>query len=252
MEGKVGQSRSSKGVLYPPRTTPTHSEEARANWLAKASSGYVQPSKANHAYYDAILRVLWPACHGLPGPQIDERQIRETIDQMRLSNGHEPYRDPFRRMRELQGDEGFKSIIKSGRFYQLQSTEVSRKREPRTKPSAALWKRIKSAYDFKCAKCGQSEPEVHLSPDHRVPRARGGTGDDLNWQPLCQRCNILKSAACQDCRRLCQTCFWAYPENFAELEIPDVFRAKIKEEAEKRRLSQNEILEFIMRTYFQA
>jgi 5-methylcytosine-specific restriction endonuclease McrA len=247
----MGQSRSSKGVLHPPRVEPTHSAEARQKWLAKASSGYVQPSRANHAYYDEILRMLWPEAHGLPGPHVDENQIRAAIDRLRIGEGKEPYRDPFRRMRELQGDEGFKSIVKQGKAYQLQSLEVSTKREPRTKPPAALWKNIRKSYGFRCAKCGQTEPEVHLSPDHRVPRSRGGTGDDLNWQPLCQRCNIVKSAACQDCTRLCQTCFWAYPESYVDLDVSDTFRAKIKDDAARLGVSQNEILERIIREYFQ-
>lgn len=246
----MGQNRSSKGVLHPPRLEPTHSAETREKWLAKAAANYVQPSRANHTYYDAILRTLWPEGHGLPGPHVSENQIRDVINRLRTLQGKQPYIDPFRRMRELQGDEGFKSIVKSGKLYQLQSLEVSKKKEPRTKPTSKLWREIRESTGFKCAKCGNQEPEVHLSPDHRVPRARGGTGDDLNWQPLCKRCNILKSAACQDCERLCQTCFWAYPEQFADLDIPDAFRAKIKDEAAKQNLSQNDVLENILRKYF--
>ncbi len=243
-------SRSSKGTLYEPRTTPTHTDEARSKWLAKASAEYVQPSKANHAYYDAILERLWPAGHGLPGPHVSEDNVRDAINAVRASVGMKPYKDPFRRMRELQGDEGFKSIVKSGKTYQLQSTEVSPKREPRTRPAAKLWREIKEKSGFRCAKCGLTEPEVHLSPDHRIPRSRSGGGDDLNWQPLCKRCNILKSAACQDCTRLCQTCFWAYPEQFADLDIADVFRSKIRDEASAKGLQQNELLDQILRSHF--
>lgn len=246
----MAQNRSSKGVLHPPSSAPTHSNMARENWLTKASAGYVQPTKANHAFYDAILTALWPEGHGLPGPHVSESQIRDVIDRLRIQQGKQPYKDPFRRMRELQGDEGFKSIIKSGTRYQLQSLEVSQKKEPRTKPSARVWQVVKAKHGFKCAKCGNQEPEVLLSADHRVPRARGGTGDDLNWQPLCKKCNILKSAACQDCERLCQTCFWAYPEQFADLEIPDIFRAKIRLEAETRGIRQDDLLESILREHF--
>ena len=244
------RNRSSKGELHPPKTAPTHSKETRAAWLAKAAKDYVQPSKANHAYYNAILEVLWPEDHGLPGPHVSENNVRDAINAVRTAQGLEQYKDPFRRMRELQGDEGFKSIVKNGTTYQLQSTEISTKREPRTRPSAKLWREIKERYDYRCAKCGQPEPEVHLSPDHRVPRSRGGGGDDLNWQPLCKRCNILKSAACQDCSRLCSTCFWAYPEEFADLDIADVFRAKIREEATANGIRQNDLLDTILRKHF--
>lgn len=246
----MSKNRSSKGNLHPPASQPTHSAEARSKWLEKARNSYVQPSKANHVYYSAILELLWPDGHGLPGPHTSEAKVRDEINSVRASEGKPPYKDPFRRMRELQGDEGFKSIIKSGTTYQLQSTEVSPKREPRTKPSAKLWRKILERHDFSCAKCARTAPEVHLSPDHRVPRSRGGGGDDLNWQPLCKRCNILKSAACQDCERLCSTCFWAYPENFADLDIPDVFRSMIREEAEASGVSQNLVLDKILRAYF--
>jgi 5-methylcytosine-specific restriction endonuclease McrA len=246
----VSQSRSAKGTLHPPRTEPTHSEETRIKWLAKAAADYVQPTKANHVIYDAILRLLWPPGHGLPGPYVSERDVREAIDAARATQGLELYQDPFRRMRELQGDEGFKSIVKSGKTYQLQSTEISQKREPRTRPSAKLWRQIRTEHGYCCAKCGQSEPEVDLTPDHRVPRSRGGGGDDLNWQPLCKRCNILKSAACQGCSRLCQTCFWAYPKDFADLEIADVFRGKIRDQATSKGVRQNELLDSILRKHF--
>ncbi|MDP3551765.1 MAG: HNH endonuclease signature motif containing protein [Novosphingobium sp.] len=235
------RNRSSKGAHFAPANTLTHSPDARLKWLDAASASFVNPSKANHVYYRKILELLWPEGHGLPGPAITESQIREHLA---------PYRDPFRRMRELQGDEGFKSIVKSGVAYQLQSPELSPKKEPRTKPGAALWRKIKQDCDGTCAKCGRKEPEITLSPDHRRPRSRGGTGDDLNWQPLCQSCNILKSAACQGCEKECGVCYWAYPEQYAQLEIDDLFRRKIQQESEKKKVPQNEILQEILKKYF--
>lgn len=249
-EKKLSQNRSRKGTLFPPQVEPTHSPQQRQAWLAKARSTFVQPSKANHDYYMLILEQLWPEGHGLPGPHVSEQQIRDSMDALRVKQGQSPYRDPFRRMRELQGDEGFKSIAKSGKTYQLQSTEIFPKREPRTKPSSNLWKSIKSEYSFSCAKCGKSEPQVTLSPDHRVPRSRGGTGDDLNWQPLCIQCNTLKSAACKDCLRVCTVCFWAYPEKFADLEISDVYRQKIRLLSESMKEEQNAVLDKILKEYF--
>jgi HNH endonuclease len=244
------QSRSSKGTLFSPATGPTHTPEYRAKWLEDANGGFVAPGEANHRYYSLILELLWPAGHGLPGPQVKESEIRACLDRARRDDGKHPYRDPFRRMRELQGDEGFKSILKSGISYQLQSTSVSPKREPRSRPKASLWREIRNSSDGTCAKCGLKEPDIKLSPDHRIPRSRGGSGDDFNWQPLCHQCNILKSAACQGCQRLCNVCYWAYPENYSQLDIDDHYREAIKSESVKRSLPQNEILRDILNRHF--
>lgn len=246
------RNRSSRGKLYSPALAPTHSAEFREKWLDSARQGFVNPGAANPRYYRLLLEQLWPVGHGLPGPHIAESEIRANLNLARKEDGKQPYADPFRRMRELQGDEGYKSIIKDGTRYQLQSVEVSPKREPRSRPSAKLWKEILAKCDGACAKCGRKEPEVKLSPDHRIPRSRGGSGDDLNWQPLCHSCNILKSAACQNCERLCGVCYWAYPESFAQLDIDDHNRALIKDEAEKAKKHQNEVLQDILNHHFRG
>ncbi len=244
------QNRSSKGTLFTPARAPTHTAEYRQKWLDDARKGFVAPGEANHRYYSLILELLWPKGYGLPGPHVKESAIRACLDRARLADGKAPYRDPFRRMRELQGDEGFKAILKNGISYQLQSTVVLPKRQPRSKPTASLWREMRASSNGTCAKCGRMEPEIKLSPDHRIPRSRGGSGDDLNWQPLCQQCNILKSAACQGCERLCNVCYWAYPENYAQLDIDDHARESIKGEAEKLGVAQNELLRNILNKHF--
>jgi hypothetical protein len=246
----VVQNRSSKGTLFAPAKQPTHTAEYREKWLVDARKGFVTRGEANPRYYSLILELLWPEGHGLPGPHVREVEIRACLDKARLEDGEKPYVDPFRRMRELQGDEGFKSILKSGTAYQLQSTIVSPKRQPRSKPRASLWREIRAKSDGKCAKCGKREPDVKLSPDHRIPRSRDGSGDDLNWQPLCHQCNILKSAACQGCERLCTVCYWAYPETYSQLDIDDYHRDAIRQEAEKNGTTQNEALQNILRLHF--
>ncbi len=60
-----------------------------------------------------ILRALWPPRHGLPGPILSEGDIRAAVDDFRKVNNNPPYKDVFRRMRELQGEEGFTSIAHS-------------------------------------------------------------------------------------------------------------------------------------------
>jgi HNH endonuclease len=245
-------NRSSTGILFEPASHLTHSAEFREKWLADAAAGYVSKGKANHRYYSLVLKLLWPEGHGLPGPHVKEEVVRKCIDDARLDEGKKPYRDPFRRLRELQGDEGFKSIIKSGISYQLQSPIVSAKRPPRSKPSAKFWRELQARFGGACGKCGRKGPDIKLSPDHRTPRSRGGTGDEPNWQPLCKSCNILKSAACQGCTRLCSVCHWAYPEVYSQLEIDDEYRAQIRQESERKAIAQELVLRSILEKHFRT
>jgi 5-methylcytosine-specific restriction endonuclease McrA len=228
------------------------SAEARKQWLDKASRDFVSPSESNKAYYTVILEELWPAGHGIPGPIRTENDLRAAIDRYRGASGKDPYKDVFRRVRELQGDEGFKSINKEGTRYQLTSLQVSVKREPRAKPPAQLWRSIKSKADYRCSHCGAQEPDVKLSPDHRVPRDRGGSNADSNWQPLCKQCNILKSSACQGCQLNCYVCSWAYPETYKPITLSDDNKEQIRRAAEKAGLHQSDLVNQVLRSYFNA
>lgn len=248
----MAKARSSKALLLPPAATQNVSDEARQRWLEKAGADFVSPSAANKNYYKAILEALWPEGHGIPGPHLTEDDLREAIDALRGASGKGPYKDVFRRVRELQGDEGFTSIDKEGVRYQLTSLTVGTKREPRAKPPAALWRKIKQDADHRCTHCGLQEPDVKLSPDHRVPRDRGGSNDDSNWQPLCEQCNNLKSSACQGCQLNCYVCPWAYPETYKPITIADDNRVLIQRAAEKVSVHQSELVNKILREYFNA
>src|SRR5579883_2266883 len=182
--------RANKGLLVAPRAAPNESEERRAKWLADAAAGFVSTSATNKRYYSVILETLWPPEHGIPGPVLTRNQIRAAVDAYRAKDGKGPYKDVFRRVRELQGEEGFTSIAQEGTRYQLQSLEVGQKREPRAKLSESDWRTIKERYDHKCANCGRQEPDVRLSPDHKIPRNRQGSSNEVgNFQPLCEQCN---------------------------------------------------------------
>lgn len=243
-------ARSSKGLLLPPAVAATHSAESRLAWLDEAEASFVAPGQANRKIFRQILEELWPADHGLPGPQVSQERIRFIVDAAREASGAKPYRDPFRRMRELQGEEGFTSIIKEGVRYQLQSLAVRPKRLPRARPSAKLWSAIKERYDYRCAHCGLQEPDVQLSPDHKVPRTRGGSNEEENWQPLCEQCNNLKSSACQGCQLNCQVCSWAYPDEFKPIKIDDNNKEALRRMAEKRSVHQSELANRILRDFF--
>lgn len=248
----MGKSRSSKGLLLLPAVRPNISESERESWLNKAIDGFITKGQANRNYYAVILRELWPVGHGIPGPVRSEEDIRAAVNVFRQSSSLPPYKDVFRRLRELQGDEGFTCIIKEGTKYQLQSLQMGPKRVPRGKPSKVLWNAILQATGHTCAHCGQHEPNVKLSPDHRRPRSRGGDNEDSNWQPLCEQCNIQKASACQGCELNCMTCPWAYPESYKPIIIDDQNQEQIRRGAEKAKQSASEFANDSLRNYFNA
>ena len=246
----MSKSRASKGLLLPLRSTPIPDAQAREKWLNDAETGFVAPGLALRGIYSVILHKLWPEGHGIPGPQVSEAEIREVINDVRKAAGQSPYVDPFRRMRELQGEEGFTCIIKEGTKYQLVSTVTTSKREPRAKPNEKFWSALKHKRNYQCAHCGQSEPSVKLSPDHRIPRSRGGTNDEHNWQPLCEQCNNAKSSACQGCGLNCNVCFWAFPEEYKPIIIDDENREQIRRAAEKQKIDQSDFANQVLRSHF--
>lgn len=161
----MSKARSSKGFLLTPVSSPNISDARRQKWLDDAHSGFVG-STANKAYYLLILEMLWPRGHGLPGPHVSQSELRAAIDAKRKNEGKKPYVDPFRQMRELQGEEGFKSIIKEGVKYQLTSMQVGSKREPRAKPQPRVWEQVKTHTGHRCSHCGQQEPDIKLQRCH--------------------------------------------------------------------------------------
>jgi len=248
----MAKARSSKGLLLPPAATANISAEDRSRWLSAAVASFVTKGQANRNYYEVMLQALWPEGHGIPGPVKSEEDIRAAVNAYRSEHGEKPYKDVFRRLRELQGDEGFTCIIKEGTRYQLQSLTVGPKRTPRAKPSRSLWASILSTSDHRCAHCGQQEPDVKLSPDHRTPRSRGGNNDDSNWQPLCEQCNNLKSSACQGCELNCMTCPWAYPETYKPIVLNDQNREQIRRGAVKAAQDPSDFANVILQNYFNS
>jgi len=55
------------------------------------------------------------------------------------------------------------------------------------------WIDLKNAFANSCLLCGKTELEVQLVPDHIVPISFGGSSNINNIQPLCKRCNSIKS-----------------------------------------------------------
>jgi hypothetical protein len=246
----VFKSRASKGLLVPPNTAAN--DHLRSRWVSEVIRGFVSPSSANKEIYAQLLNLIWPVGHGIPGPIVSQQDLRSGLDEQRRAEGKSEYKDVFRRLRELQGEEGLTCIVKEGTKYQIQSTVLAPKRIPRQKPTLSLWKKILTERDFACANCGAQQPSVRLSPDHRIPRDRGGDNSDDNWQPLCEQCNNIKSSACRGCELNCRVCSWAFPETYKQIRIDDSNKELIRRQAEKKKVDQSKLVNEILRTHFNS
>lgn len=201
--------------LLEPNTDGEHYLVDRDEWIERAASGFVAKGKSNRQIYRAILEALWPKGHGIPGPILTRDDIRAAVDAAKGKH----YKDVFRRLRELQGEEGFLGIIKDGTKYQLIHLNISPKKTPRTALSEDNWQKVLDHYHNVCAVCGAAPDETGFQQDHKVPRQHGGTDDLSNWQPLCDSCNIDKSVQCRGCTKDCTQCGWAFPEFYRPVRL---------------------------------
>lgn len=228
----------------------------RDTWLTEVCESFVHPSEANRQYYRLILEVLWPPEHGIPGPIVPMKRIREVIDAYRqtLDPAVETYKDPARRIRELQGEEGVVGIRKigngAGTKYQLAHLNFEPKRDPRSSLPVQVWERILNRYDHRCANCGRHESEIRLDADHKIPRLRAGGDDEGNWQPLCKECNNFKSTVCRGCVLDCRQCPWAFPETYAQIKMTEENIRRVRALATEQGVSPTEVLNTIIDRYF--
>lgn len=244
-------------LLVPPKTRPSPDDPNRETWIEETCRGFVNPSDANKAHYRVVLEVLWPRGHGIPGPHIKRDQIRAALDRARKRDGKRPYRDPFRRVREMQGEEGLKGIIRAGQTWQLVDLNVSEKRVPRTALGDEDWEEVLRRYDNACANCKRKPPEVRLQQDHKVPRVRQDKAQQLpagvdaldNWQPLCDECNNFKSMSCRGCGLDCFECPWAFPEKFKALRISPERTARLLERAQQLGVDPDELINGLVEDY---
>lgn len=91
----------------------------------------------------------------------------------------------------------------------------------------------------RCAICFTEYESRYLQIDHRVPYQVGGDPQgDLNpfdFMLLCSSCNRAKSWSCEHCKNwkkdnlvnVCQTCYWARPENYAHIALRLIRRLDI-------------------------
>ena len=202
--------------LQPPSGMPL-TEAQRDAELDRICGGFVARGKANKQIYRILLECLLPPGYGLPGPAVTERELRAAVEAVKPG-----YKDVFRRVRELQGEEGVNGIIKQGTRYQLVHLALAAKREPRRVISQADALRIVLAQGSRCTVCGNpivSSGAARVDVDHRVPRRRGGTSYEGNLQVLCVACNNAKSTQCTNCALDCMTCGWAFPEQYRPVKL---------------------------------
>ena len=213
------QSEARQALQHPSRQPLTPAQ--RATELDKICSGFVAEGKANPQLYRIILERLLPPGAGIPGPVVLGQDIRDAINVVKPG-----YKDVFRRVRELQGEEGLTGIIKFGRKYQLVSLAVGAKREPRKALGGAIALTVALRQGGRCAVCGTpvgAEGPTKAELDHRKPRTRGGDNSEDNLQGLCRACNNAKSTQCSNCTLDCSTCGWAFPEKYRPVKIrPDI------------------------------
>ena len=196
------------------------SAEQRAREIEKICTGFVA-TPSNRAIYKILLECVFPPGSGVPGPVVSRDDLRAAVEATKPG-----YKDVFRRVRELQGEEGLDGLVKEGSRYQLQHTAIGQKREPRRAISAKAGREIAISQGSRCTVCGEPvavNGERRIDVDHRVPRKRGGTSYAGNLQVLCANCNIAKSTQCSGCALNCQTCGWAFPERYRPVKLrPDI------------------------------
>lgn len=247
---RASKARREGDTLLKPETSEIPDGAVRDAWLKDTIAGFVGLSRRNKEYYAVILETVWTKGHGIPGPIVTEDDLREAIDAYRrnaLPAGatYKPYKDVFRRVRELQGEEGLTCLIKSGTKYQLVSLELGPKRTPRERPSAADWAGILAQHGGRCAVCGREEPARGFQPDHKIPRLRGGA-EQGNWQPLCPECNNFKSTSCRGCELECSECAWAFPEKWALIRLTPGHVEIIRDMAEESSQAPSDVLEHLI------
>ena len=205
---------------HQPSSKSAYSATDRKTQIDKICAGFVAPGKANRDIYRIILERVLPAGSGIPGPLVTEAELRKAVNAIKPG-----YQDVFRRVRELQGEEGLEGLVKVGTQYQLQHLAIGQKREPRKHIKQSVARKIALAQGNRCTVCGSpiASNGDRIDVDHRVPRLRGGTSYEGNLQVLCKSCNNAKSTQCSNCELNCNTCGWAVPEQYRPVKLrPDV------------------------------
>lgn len=125
-------------------------------------------------------------------------------------------------------------------------TKVRLKRfDGRTALSKELKEQLIAKYGCKCFIYLEEMDERVLQIDHRVPYEvdgddKGGTLDPEDFMLLCGSANRAKSWSCEHCenwtkkkdKKVCLSCYWAYPENYSHVAMKQVRRLDLIWEGE--------------------
>ena len=91
-------------------------------------------------------------------------------------------------------------------------------------------------YGSRCGVCFTEFAPRYLQIDHRVPFEIAGDAnselDPAEFMLLCGSCNRAKSWSCEHCKNwttdhlieVCETCYWAAPENYAHVALKPIRR----------------------------
>lgn len=133
----------------------------------------------------------------------------------------------------VTGSDGRK--IGAYRFGKLEKARIKRI-DGRTALSKELKDKLISTYGCKCFIYLEEMPEAQLQIDHRVPYEVDGDSseklDQADFMLLCGSANRAKSWSCEHCenwkskkdRKVCLSCYWAYPETYTHVAMRQVRR----------------------------
>jgi len=135
----------------------------------------------------------------------------------------------------VTGSDGRK--IAAYRFGDVQKGRF-RKLSGRTGFSKKIKEFLIEKYGCKCFIYLEEMPQRELQIDHRVPFEVGGEvigHDPEDFMLLSGSANRAKSWSCEHCenwqtlkkRKICHTCYWAYPENYSQVAMQPIRRVDL-------------------------
>ena len=198
-----------------------------------------------------ILQRLWvDDTEGFPKPWVAGSELLQLTGQS--------YYD--RRIRELRDEVGCDIAVEyrqelGGYAYRLASEYLSLPQD-RDYLSEKQKQRLFARHNYTCAVCGERvAPGLKgLQADHKIPVSRNGSNDELNWQPLCVKCNVGKRRACSGCQVDCMTCSWAYPDVIGintMLSMRNAVLDRVDQYAKQREITRDEVIETALEFYLE-
>ncbi|OQY34597.1 MAG: HNH endonuclease [Anaerolineaceae bacterium 4572_5.1] len=123
--------------------------------------------------------------------------------------------------------------IAAYRFGDL-STIRKRRQQGRQSFPKKLKKELFQKQDGKCAICDGVFKTHYFQIDHKIPYEISGDTQE-EYMLLCGSCNRAKSWSCEHCPNwanekspeLCQTCYWANPDNYMHIALEEIRRLDI-------------------------